>query len=213
MDAHLLIETSGRGGAVGLVRNGAVVQEARLDESRRHARDLSLNVKQLLERESLKPADVASVIVSIGPGSFTGLRVGLASAKAFAYAMNCPLVPVPTFHAIAETMSEDVTCVDVVADALQGLMYVQRFEREVRWRNLDDLRIMSISEWKPDVTVTGPGANLVDGPRRMVLEKPSLEGLWKASLGIPPLSRETVFALEPLYLRGSSAEEKRKASR
>lgn len=197
MSATLLIETSGPGGAVGLAIGG-VIQKAPLDESRRHARDLAFNVQALLSTCSLKPSDVTSVVVGLGPGSYTGLRVGLASAKAFAFAVGCPLVAVPTFAALAEDLPVEVDEAAIVADALKGMVFHQRYRREPHWCAVSDLAIVAAVDCK-DRIIVGPGA------------RPTLEGLWRASRHIAPLTKDAMFAVEPLYGRGSSAEEKRKA--
>src|SRR5690349_2476808 len=125
----LLIETSGRGGSVGLAVGGRVARSAALDPARRHNRDLAPTCGELLAAEGLRPADLHGVMVSHGPGSFTGLRVGLMSSKVLAYATGCRLVAVPTFHAVAEQAPAEAGVVDVIADALQGHVYVQRFRR------------------------------------------------------------------------------------
>src|SRR5690349_573125 len=101
-ESWLLIETSGRVGKVGLARGGGVVRSADLDATRRHARDLTAAVDGLLRAEAIGPRDLAGVMVSLGPGSYTGLRVGVMAAKALAYATGCRLVPVGTFAAVAE---------------------------------------------------------------------------------------------------------------
>ena len=195
---HLLLETSGHGGLVGLVRDHAVVQAAALDESRRHARDLAETVRQLCTAERITPKSIASVVVSLGPGSYTGLRVGLASAKAFAYAVGCPLVAVPTFSAIIEDACKTLSVADIAADALQGAIYLQRFHVvDYEWQPADILRI-----------VEAKSHTLVNGVHDA---RPTLSGLWWASLKVTPLTREAFFNIEPLYLRGSSAEEKRSA--
>src|SRR4051812_47130680 len=137
----LLIETSGRVGRLGLARGGAVARAADLDPARRHARDLAATADALLTADALRPADLTGVMVGHGPGSYTGLRVGLISAKALAYALGCQLVPVPTFAAIAEQAPAEARVLWVLADALQGLIYVQRFERADRWAAADELRI------------------------------------------------------------------------
>ncbi|HEX4607542.1 MAG TPA: tRNA (adenosine(37)-N6)-threonylcarbamoyltransferase complex dimerization subunit type 1 TsaB, partial [Urbifossiella sp.] len=116
----LVIDTAGRSGRVGLVRNGAVAGAAALDAARRHARDLTTAVAGLLDAAGLRPADLAGVMVSVGPGSYTGLRVGVTAAKALAYATGCALVPVPTFLAIAARAPADAADLWVIADALQG---------------------------------------------------------------------------------------------
>ena len=221
----LIVETSGRAGAVGLARAGAVVRTTPLDEARRHARDLAAGVGRMLDAEGLKPADVFGVVVSVGPGSYTGLRVGIVSAKAFAYAAGCRLVAVPTFHAIARQAPAEARHVWVVADALQGMIYLQRFTRPADGADpvpADELRIDRVDDWlnwaAPDAWMTGPGVavyadtNIPQG-NRLVPEPdrlPTVESVYRVGLTLPPLARDELFRLEPLYLRGSSAEEKRK---
>lgn len=225
-ESWLLIETSGRTGKLGLARGDDVVQSLHLDASRRHARDLAAVVKAMLAGEGVRPIDLTGVMVSAGPGSYTGLRVGVMSAKALAYATGCRLVPVPAFAAIIRQAPAEARHVWVVADALQGQMYLQRFtrgaEREA-WTAADELRIVRADEWlgraAPDVWLTGPGVAVYDGrippanPRvREPDREPTVESLFRAGRSLPPVTREELFALEPLYLRGSSAEEKAKQS-
>jgi tRNA threonylcarbamoyladenosine biosynthesis protein TsaB len=224
-ESWLLIETSGRVGKVGLARGGAVVRATELDASRRHARDLTAAVDALLDAESLGPRDLTGVMVSIGPGSYTGLRVGVMAAKALAFATGCRLVPVGTFAAIAEQAPAEADALCVIADALQGHVYVQRFERKPETGRLvpshGDVAIDPADElnWLPwGVWVSGPGVAVYADrniPQNCHLvpeadREPSVAGLFAAGQHLPPATREELFALEPLYLRGSSAEEKAK---
>jgi tRNA threonylcarbamoyladenosine biosynthesis protein TsaB len=216
----LLLETSGRGGRVGLAVGGKLVRSADLDPARRHNRDLAPTAAGLLAAEGLGPKDLFGVMVSVGPGSYTGLRVGVMSAKALAYATGCRLVAVPTFHPIAEQSAADA--VDVIADALQGLVYAQRFRRDgERWEPADELRIEPAVEWAgrltPEVWVTGPGVDVHDrlipasSPRvSQESRMPGLGAVLRVGLRMAPLTTAEVMRLEPLYLRGSSAEEKAK---
>lgn len=210
----LVIDTASRTGRLGLVRDGVVVGSAQLDAARRHARDLTPAIAGLLEAAALKPADLAGVVVSVGPGSYTGLRVGVTAAKTLAYATGCALVPVPTFHPIANRAPADAADLWVIADALQGHVYLQRFASGAP---LDELRIVPAAEALPGAPAgawfTGPGvgvaAPLLAG-RLLVAEadrEPSVASLFAAARGVAPATRAEVFALEPLYLRGSSAEE------
>ena len=219
-ETWLVIETSGRTGKLALARGNAIVRSRALEETRRLARDLAPAVGEMLEAERLRPKDVAGVIVSIGPGSYTGLRVGIMSAKSFAFATGCSLVAVPTFSAIALQAPPDAREVWVLADALQGMVYVQRF---AQGQPLDELRIMRADEVLPqaqgDAWFTGPGVSVHAGhlPATAPLvpeadREPTIESLFHAGRGIAPLPRDGLFALEPLYLRGSSAEEKAKAN-
>lgn len=200
---NLLIETSGRGGLVGLVQGDNVVGAAVLNEARRHARDLAEQVRILCTAAKIRPAEIQRVIVGIGPGSYTGLRVGIASAKAFAYATACELVAVPTFSAIAAAMPPKDAPVDVAADALQGQVYVQRFRfTEGAWRPCTELKIVTAAEYDWAASVVGPW-------NAQPPTAPTLESLGIAARDFAPLAKSELFALEPLYLRGSSAEERR----
>lgn len=222
-ESWLLIETSGRVGKVGVARSGAVVRAADLDASRRHARDLTVAVDAMLKAEGLRPADLTGVMVSRGPGSYTGLRVGIISAKALAYATGCQLVAVETFAAIARRAPAAAKHIWVIADALQGMIYLQRFTRGVDGLPVpaSELLIDRAEDWlnwaAPDAWMTGPGvkvyAERIPQTCHLVPEadrEPSIESLFLVGKDVRPLTREELFALEPLYLRGSSAEEKAK---
>jgi tRNA threonylcarbamoyladenosine biosynthesis protein TsaB len=217
----LILETSARVAKLGLARGGAVVRSVQLDDTRRHTRDLASAVEAMLKAESLTPADLTGVMASRGPGSYTGLRVGLMSAKALAYATGCKLVAVDTFAAVAEQAPPEAEQVWVIADALQGLVYVQGFVRAAGdWHAADALRILPIAEWLPHASekwASGPGltvyADRVPKECRLVAEadrEPRVESVFAVGVKLAALSREEMFALEPLYLRGSSAEEKAK---
>ena len=72
-----------------------------LDPARRSARTLAPGIRHLLADAGWTPRDVALVAVSIGPGSFTGLRLGVMTAKAFAYAVGAPVLGIGTLEVIA----------------------------------------------------------------------------------------------------------------
>ena len=193
-----------------------------MEETRRLARDLAPTVSELLAEEVLQPKEITGVMVSIGPGSYTGLRVGITSAKSFSYATGCKLIAVPTFAAIALQAPNEARAVWVIADALQGMIYVQRFSRVVS-DPLDELRIERAEEVLPQLPaeawVTGPGlavhAKWLPANARVTSEvdwEPTVESILRTGLSLSSVSREELFALEPLYLRGSSAEEKAKAN-
>ena len=87
--------------AVGVARDGAVLAEGVECQSRAHVASLPLLVERVLAEAALRIDDVDAVAVSIGPGSFTGLRVGLGLAKGLAFAGGLALVAVPTLEALA----------------------------------------------------------------------------------------------------------------
>jgi tRNA threonylcarbamoyladenosine biosynthesis protein TsaB len=200
------------------------VRRAELESSRRHARELVPTIDVMLRAESLRPADLTGVMVGRGPGSYTGLRVGLATAKSLAYALGCELRAVDTFAAIAHQAPAGAQQVAVITDALQGQVYAQEFAlRHDGWLPANQLRIMPVGAWVAErlplgVPVTGPGVAVYDAqipvanPRVPEADREArVESVFTAGLRLfPALTREELFLLEPLYLRGSSAEEKSK---
>ena len=218
-ECWLIIETSSRGGQVGLAVDGVIAHSAQLDPTRRNNRDLAPTTSALLQAGGFTPKQLAGVMVSQGPGSFTGLRVGVMSGKMLAYATGCKLIAVPTFWTIAAQTPAQFEQVEVIADGLQGLVYAQRFHRTAdRWDATEPLHLEPATTWvarlTPAVCVTGPGVILHDAsipqniPRAAVTNRgPSLQALFQIGSRLPPLARGDLMQLEPLYLRPSSAEE------
>src|SRR5439155_13039127 len=114
-------------GQVALALGQAILTERRLDEARRHARDLVPALEALLAGQYWRPNDVNAVVVSQGPGSYTGLRVGIMSAKTFAYATGAKLFAASTFEAAAARALDELDMLEVIADAQQDRLYIQRF--------------------------------------------------------------------------------------
>lgn len=206
----LILETSGRT-RVGLAVGGAVVAAADLGGGRQHNRQLIPAIADLLRGHDVSPRDLAGVAVGTGPGSYTGLRVGLTAAKTIAYAVGCSLVAVPTFAAIAADVPGTA---DVIGDALQGTIYVQRFTDGLA---TTELGIDTFEEWvkslNNQIGVAGPGvltfaAKLPADISRSPVAEPTIEAVFRIATRTPSLSRDDLMRLEPLYLRGSSAEEK-----
>ncbi|HEX5270525.1 MAG TPA: tRNA (adenosine(37)-N6)-threonylcarbamoyltransferase complex dimerization subunit type 1 TsaB [Gemmataceae bacterium] len=215
----LLLDTSGRTGQVALAEGDSLLSARRLDESRNHARDLTPAIADLLAGAGWKPRDVSAVVVSRGPGSYTGLRVGIMSAKTFAYAAGCALLAIDTFPVIAARAPAGADPLDVIADAQQQKVYVQRFAHGAP---ASPLVIRTVAEWLADAPapwVTGPGLRIhharLPASVRAVdesLREPRVESLLALALVRRRAGeRDDPFAVEPLYLRPSSAEEQWRA--
>jgi len=146
------------------------------------------------------------------------------SAKTFAYATGSALIGVETFHAIALQVSDQALRVDVIADAQQAKVYVQRFARvssSEDWRPESALRIEKLNDWlsflSPDVWVTGPGLHLYGGRLPASIHQagseqwePGPESLLRLGLArFLSGARDDIWSIEPIYLRPSSAEEKK----
>jgi tRNA threonylcarbamoyladenosine biosynthesis protein TsaB len=218
----LILETSCRSGYVALASGTSVLASQRLDEARRHARDLAPAVAGLLTGQGWRPRDLDGVIVSRGPGSYTGLRVGVMSAKALAYAVGAAVLAVDTFAAIALQAPPETQRLEVIADGQQNRVYVQSYLREEAQAHLTAQGPVVIEEFaqrfaqpREDTWVSGPGLGLY-APRlasawRLVspeLWEPRPESLLKVGLArFLNGERDDVWSLEPIYLRPSAAEE------
>jgi tRNA threonylcarbamoyladenosine biosynthesis protein TsaB len=97
----IAIETSGRVGSVTLGRGDRCLASAAMPEQERHRVDLMPTIDGLCTAHGVGPRQIAEVYLSIGPGSFTGLRIGVATAKMLAQALGAKIVAVPTVEVIA----------------------------------------------------------------------------------------------------------------
>jgi tRNA threonylcarbamoyladenosine biosynthesis protein TsaB len=215
----LILETSGRVGRVAVALGDQLGPQRVLEASRRHARDLAPAIRELCHECSWRVRDLYGVIVSRGPGSYTGLRVGIMTAKTIAYATGCKLFAIDTFAAIAAAAPTNAATVDVVSDAQQCNLYVQRFERRSgELTALTGLTIQASAEWLRtlpiDVWVTGPGTALVEGQLPagqpcIAVEDRESSPQRLLELGLRCMREGTAddfWTVEPLYLRPSNAE-------
>jgi tRNA threonylcarbamoyladenosine biosynthesis protein TsaB len=130
----IALETTCRRGGVALGRGDALLDVLAFDASARQATQLVPRLDELLARAHLRPADVREVYVSVGPGSFTGTRLGVTVARTLAQAVpgvRCVGVPAPQAVAwAARDLAWDN--LGVVLDARQGLIYAQLYARDGR---------------------------------------------------------------------------------
>ena len=224
------IETSGVNGSVALNRDGVCLQSASLQKAgQRHAQSLVSEIRELLRGQGATPRDVSAVAVSRGPGSFTGLRVGVVCAKTFAYATPCQFVAVDTFAAVAMNCPKETRDVWIVEDAQRGDLFAGRYVRELdgRWIQTEPIQVVAADEWlaarQPNETVTGRGLNRCDlssveaaclTDDSMVIPTASaIAELGRLRLQQPSTnSSETdlnFWEAVPFYIRPSAAEEQR----
>jgi tRNA threonylcarbamoyladenosine biosynthesis protein TsaB len=129
--ASIAVETSCRAGGVAIGRGGKIWQIEAFDASRGHASQLVVRLDQMLRSRGLSALDLEHIYVSVGPGSFTGLRVGVTVARTLAQAVaSIACVAVPTALAVAENTRElPWKNLGVVMDAREGSIYAQLFSR------------------------------------------------------------------------------------
>ncbi|MBM3323985.1 tRNA (adenosine(37)-N6)-threonylcarbamoyltransferase complex dimerization subunit type 1 TsaB [candidate division WOR-3 bacterium] len=105
-ELYLGIETSGRATGIALVKAGTVVIEQTTGETMRHDELLIALLDQTLKSITARPQDLAGIGVTVGPGMFSSLRVGLSAAKGLALALSIPLKGVNTLWALARSVPE-----------------------------------------------------------------------------------------------------------
>lgn len=218
------VETSGREGEVALWRDGKLLSERQLlRHGRRHAQSLIAEAATLFQLAGTSVSACDAVAVSIGPGSFTGLRVGVVFAKTLAYAVGCQIVGVDTFEAVAANSPADVDRVFVVANAQREELFVGEFQRISSgiWQSQHEIQIHSIEKWQQARTagdvITGPGAELLDHQhladcRILDPQYHSPSATRIAEIGARRLAagdKDDLWTLVPFYMRKSAAEEKR----
>ena len=94
---HLCLETATRNCSVALIKDNVLIDLFEREENEFvHAEALHQMMKDILDRNNLKPSDLIGIAVGIGPGSYTGLRIGVTAAKGLAYALNIGMVPITT---------------------------------------------------------------------------------------------------------------------
>ncbi|MBR0393634.1 MAG: tRNA (adenosine(37)-N6)-threonylcarbamoyltransferase complex dimerization subunit type 1 TsaB, partial [Alistipes sp.] len=103
----LCIETGTDICSVGIVKDGELISLRESDAGRDHASKVGVFVDELLRETGISPQDVDAVAVGKGPGSYTGLRIGVSFAKGLCYALSCPLIAVNSMEALANVAIED----------------------------------------------------------------------------------------------------------
>ncbi len=174
----------------------------------------------------LRPRDADCVAVSVGPGSFTGLRVGIVFAKTFGWLNKCPIVAVPTFNAIAAQVTTAGTDhIGVIADAQRGELFLAEFKREGELASAtSEVTIVSIDEARARLTeqsvLSGPGLDKYAGEFGGFCRLADASEWQPTACSIARLGQKAFdtgniadpWKLEPFYLRRSAAEEKRDAT-
>jgi tRNA threonylcarbamoyladenosine biosynthesis protein TsaB len=122
----LAIETSTRAGSVSLARGGEVLSAVLGDGASSHSVDLIENIERVLRAGKANLDDIDLFAVTVGPGSFTGLRIGLATVKAFAVCVRKPCAAVSTLAAIARAAGDSERTVSILP-AGRGEVYAQAF--------------------------------------------------------------------------------------
>jgi tRNA threonylcarbamoyladenosine biosynthesis protein TsaB len=231
----LALDTTTRAGSVALVENDRIIAQRRGDPSLTHAERLPQDLLSLLEAHGTGPADVDLFAVASGPGSFTGLRVGIATIQGFALVSRRRVAAVPALEALAQLAGRDLgagAAVGVWMDAQRRDVFSALY-RLTSSRPFDPRRLVEIEgpsvggpaatldRWgrviDSETVFTGDGAELYGDvlrsrqPDARIIDTPPLAG----AIGLIAMARSGVgrtvdpAELRPLYIRRPDAEVER----
>jgi len=224
------IDTATARGSIALAAEGRVLAASALEERAWHARELLKRIDRLLRDGGLGPGDLSGIGVAVGPGSFTGVRIGMATAKGLAYALRIGLRGLSTLEALARAAAASLSpapeWILPTLGAGRGEVYAALFRLEAagpsrqaedRSRPPEELA----RDLPPGCVVIGDGAEAVlrSGAEagRSLKAAPAWPplapaiALWAWS-AIPPGAGYTPGALGPNYVRPSDAEAARRRS-
>jgi tRNA threonylcarbamoyladenosine biosynthesis protein TsaB len=220
----LAIETSGRAGSLAIAEDGRVLAEEQFSHGLKHAAGIVPIIDRLCAARGWKPGDVEEIYVSAGPGSFTGLRVGITVAKTLAFATGARVVAVPSVDVLARNAPPGWQNLVIVLDAKRDQIFTASFENRGGMpvarepARLDSLQAMLQRTPQP-VHLLGEGIPyhekfIPKGDAGVLRAEPDS---WQARASVvaelgAQLARDGQFAdpmrLTPIYIRKPEAEEK-----
>jgi tRNA threonylcarbamoyladenosine biosynthesis protein TsaB len=224
----LAFETTAKAGSVALLEDGKLLAESYQNTGLTHSQTLMVMAEDMLKQAGKTVADVTAVAVAEGPGSFTGVRIGVAAAKGFAWGGEIPCCGVSTLEAMAETLGVYEGHVCACMDARRNQVYNALFlaDRGNLERVSED-RAIALTELKSDlehidgpIFLVGDGAALTyktlkDAVPELVL--PPEHRMHQRAGGVAIVAARKITegepgdanALTPNYLRLSQAERER----
>jgi tRNA threonylcarbamoyl adenosine modification protein YeaZ len=224
----LSIETSGRDASLAVLEasvdeaaRARLVRQESIVSKERTAQVLAARLHDLLLGVDWPVQSVELVLVAVGPGSFTGLRIGVTTAKTLAYSIGAQVLGVNTLAAIAERAPTSCRPLWAVMDAQRQEIFACRFAPD---GSASSTRVFTQDEWFKSLQsgdfVSGPGLRRLKYPLPTAVQAVD-EALWLpmadavGQLGWRDYQagrRDDVWSILPQYYRSSAAEEKKKAS-
>lgn len=223
----LAIDTTGHTASVAIITEDKLIAEFTLNNKLTHSQTILPMVAELCQKSETVLAEVDYIACAAGPGSFTGLRIGAATAKGLAFALQKEIVPVPTLDALAYNVFETEKIICPIMDARRNQVYTALYQWEDgRLCRLTELLAISIDEviklaegYQKRVVFLGDGVavhrsrleqnpDFIIAPPHCRLQRAAAVGalalqLVAAGKAIPS------NALELIYLRKSQAERER----
>ena len=224
----LAFETSAKAASVALTENGKLLGESYQNTGLTHSQTLMVMAEDVLKQCGKAAADVNAVAVAAGPGSFTGVRIGVAAAKGFAWGAELPCYGVSTLEAMAQSLNVWDGYICPCMDARRSQVYNALFRADSgKLTRIAEDRAVALADLKVElekldrpIFLVGDGANLCyntlnDAVPNLVL--PAEHRIHQRAVGVAILAQTMADAgiapsggeLAPNYLRLSQAERER----
>ncbi|MDQ0160619.1 tRNA (adenosine(37)-N6)-threonylcarbamoyltransferase complex dimerization subunit type 1 TsaB [Alkalibacillus salilacus] len=220
----LAIDTSNQPMSVAVLKEGILAAELTINMKRNHSIQVMPAVDYVMNQADLKPKDLQLIAIAEGPGSYTGLRIGMSSAKSLAWSLDIPIVALSSLKVLAAQVTDQHKLIAPFFDARRGNVYAGLYERTntgietIQFdRNVEMTDwLKTLKEMNRDVIITsstshqftdeiydtlGKNVRLIDS----VLQYPKASMLAYLAMSEEPIS---VHALAPQYHRMVEAESK-----
>lgn len=229
----LALDTSSVAASVAVMDDDVLLGEYTLNHNKTHSQKLVPMIQQLLLNLELEPSDIDLFAVSKGPGSFTGLRIGIVTVKALAYALDKPVIGVPTLDVLAHNIPFCSHLACPIMDARNNQVYTALYEWDLAGqKRLTEYMGIKIEEMagiirenigtkEQKVIFVGDGVRIykpfflkelgescIFAPDNLLLQRASSVGEIALNSAYKN-NNEDCFSLAPFYLRKSQAERAR----
>ena len=221
----LAFETSAKAASVALFEGDSLLGEQYQNTGLTHSQTLLVMAEELLAQCGKKPADVTAVAVANGPGSFTGVRIGAAAAKGFAWGAECPIYGVSTLEAMALGLGVFEGYVCPVMDARRSQVYNALFYvNQGKVERMTEDRAIALSDLEKELEIlkkpiflVGDGSKLcynalIEAVPMLVMPPENRMHQRAVGVGLAALAKacpDDPATLSPNYLRLSQAERER----
>ena len=206
-----------------ILENEKIIKEVNLNNGLTHSETLMPLIKQILDEENLSIKNIDLIAIDIGPGSFTGIRLGIATVKAFADSLNIPCVGISSLESLCLNISNsDVIC--SLIDARRENVYCEIFEnidenyiirRNPSFENIHEL-LKELKQMNLEYKITFVGSGAINNKETILEALPdslftAYNELFAHNIGIIGYKNQNnadYKSIEPLYLKKSEAEQK-----
>lgn len=214
MSYILNIETATTNCSVSLSKEGeTLVLKEDYNSNYSHAESLHLFIDDVLKQARLKPEDLDAIAVSKGPGSYTGLRIGVSSAKGLCFSLDKPLISVDTLEALAHQVTINSGCIVAMLDARRMEVYASVYDKNYQQIRAIEAEIVDQHSFREllqqgKVYFIGTGVektkHIISHPNAVFIENklPSANEMGKlATIKHKKSDTENVAYFEPFYLK------------